>query len=246
MKKGLLLTVMTSTIILVLSSCIFSVNGLNLIKPSSTIIEKEFSQKPFNKLIIQVVGNIKIVQTSDSDSRVVFSVPDNYLDLFALDNNGEELKIKFKKNNTNIFDEKVHITVYTPNINSIVNSGASKTGLDSLVTDKLEIVNSGVGSFSLNNLKADQVNVKCSGVGSIELTGETNTVRLKCSGVGSINASQLIAKSAEVKLSGTGSIKCYSTEEIEGSVSGVGSLQYGGHPKEKDLHSSGVGSISEF
>jgi hypothetical protein len=43
-----------------------------------------------------------------------------------------------------------------------------------------------------------------------------------------------------------GSIKCYASESIEGRVSGVGSLEYGGHPKKKDTHRSGVGSINEI
>ncbi|MBO4896600.1 MAG: DUF2807 domain-containing protein, partial [Prevotella sp.] len=62
----------------------------------------------------------------------------------------------------------------------------------------------------------------------------------------SIEASQLKALNVKASVSGVGSIECYASESIEGRVSGVGSLEYGGHPKKKDTHRSGIGSINEI
>ena len=56
----------------------------------------------------------------------------------------------------------------------------------------------------------------------------------------------LKAKSVKADVSGVGGIRCYASERIDGRVSGVGSLKYGGNPQEKQLKRDGVGGISEI
>ena len=106
--------------------------------------------------------------------------------------------------------------------------------------------NSGVGSFSLDCLNASKVEVSCSGVGSITVSGKAVEAELECSGVGSINAEELKACEVDAKVSGVGSINCYASEAIKGRVSGVGGLNYAGHPEKKDLHHSMTGGIKEI
>ena len=64
--------------------------------------------------------------------------------------------------------------------------------------------------------------------------------------MGSIKASQLKAKSVMADVSGVGGISCHALESIDGRVSGVGSLKYGGSPQNKTLKRTGVGDISEI
>ena len=94
---------------------------------------------------------------------------------------------------------------------------------------------------------ADLINIHNSGAASIEMDSlDTDHLKIINSGVGSIEAGQLKALNVKANVSGVGSIECYASESIEGHVSGVGSLEYGGHPKKKDTHRSGVGSINEI
>ena len=95
----------------------------------------------------------------------------------------------------------------------------------------------------MNKLDTDCLQVVNSGVGSIDVAGIADEVDLRNSGVGSINTQQLKALRAKASVSGVGSIKCYASESIEGRVSGVGSLEYAGHPRQQDNKRSGVGSI---
>ena len=93
----------------------------------------------------------------------------------------------------------------------------------------------------------DLIRLENSGAASINMDSlDTDVIEVFNSGVGSIDASKLKALNVKASVSGVGSIDCYASESINGSVSGVGSLNYDGHPKHKDTHRSGVGSINEL
>jgi hypothetical protein len=182
-----------------------------------------------------------------NQSRVTLSAPENYIDLFNVNNDHGKLEINFAKDNINIDASNITFIVYTPNLHKVKNSGAADIRLDSLTTDELEIDNSGVGAFDLAEIRAREVEVKCSGVGSIKLSGKTEEARYECSGVGSINAVDLKALRVDAVVSGVGGIKCFASDFIKGRVSGVGGLEYAGNPHGAQLDkSSMVGSISEI
>lgn len=233
---------------LLMTSCIdLNMNYGNgrKIKPSTTIVKNEYGQQPFDKVDIGVVANVKFIQT-DNQSRVVLSCPDNYVNLFKFENKGGELEVEFARDNVNIDPAKVDIAIYSPRLRSLENSGMASVEIDRLKTDRLELENSGVGKLYLLGLQVGRLEVECSGVGGIELGGQADEALLECSGVGSIKAGSLKAKTVRANVSGVGGIHCFASEHIEGNVSGVGSLKYGGNPQKKDLNRSGVGNISEI
>ena len=220
--------------------------GSEKIEASDNIVTKEYKLSAFEEVKMSGVGEVFIVQNDEKSGTVELTAPDNYIDLYQFESSNGKLNIGFKKNHININAKHVEIKVYTSDLVKLTNSGASKISLDSLDTDKFEIVNSGVGGLFLNKVIADNVIAKCSGVGSIEINGQTINADLSCSGVGSINAENLKAKNTKGIVSGVGGITCYASESIEGRVSGVGSLNYGGNPKHKNNKRTGVGSINEM
>ena len=201
-------------------------NNTNLIEESDNVVTKEYKLKPFDEVHMRCVGAVEVIQDEKKSSTVVLTAPENYIELYQFENNGNELEINFAKQHINIHTRNVKIKVYTNDLLALKNSGASSIRMDSLDTDRIEIINSGVGSIAIGGL-ADNVTIHNSGVGSI-------------------NAENLKALNVKAKVSGVGSITCYASEKIEGKVTGVGSLKYAGNPKHKDNHRTGVGSISEM
>ena len=201
-------------------------NSTNLIEASDNVVTKEYKLKPFEKVHMRCVGAVELIQDEKKSGTVELTAPENYIELYKFENNGNELEINFAKQHINIHTRNVKIKVYTNDLLALKNSGASSIKMDSLDTDKIEIVNSGVGSITIGGLADD--------------------VTLHNSGVGSINAENLKALNVKANVSGVGSITCYASERIEGKVTGVGSLKYAGNPKHKDNHRTGVGSISEM
>ena len=58
-----------------------------------------------------------------------------------------------------------------------------------------------------------------------------------------IPTSVLIAREADVHISGAGDAAIHATDRLRGRISGVGNLDYYGDPAETDTHVSGMGSI---
>ena len=198
----------------------------NLIEESDNVVTKEYKLKPFEEVHMRCVGAVELIQDEKKSGTVELTAPENYIELYKFENNGNELEINFAKQHINIHTRNVKIKVYTDNLLALKNSGASSIRMDSLDTDRIEIINSGVGSIAISGL--------------------ADNVTLQNSGVGSINAENLKALNVKANVSGVGSITCYASEKIEGKVSGVGSLKYAGNPKHKDNKRTGVGSISEM
>lgn len=234
--------------LMALTGCKIDLNSMDndIIEASDNIVTKEYKLDKFEEVKMTCVGDVQIFQDEKKDGTVELTAPDNYIDLFKIESEGGKLNIGTKKGRINIHVKDLKIKVYTSDLIKITNSGASKISMDSLDTDKLEIVNSGVGGLFINKIIADDVTARCSGVGSIQLSGQSVNAELTCSGVGSINAEELKAQNVIGIVSGVGGITCYAKERIDGKVSGVGSLKYGGNPKTKNTKRTGVGSINEM
>ena len=201
-------------------------DNTNLIEESDNVVTKEYKLKPFEEVHMRCVGAVELIQDEKKSGTVELTAPENYIELYKFESNGNELEINFAKQHINIHTRNVKIKVYTNDLLALKNSGASSIRMDSLDTDRIEIINSGVGSIAISGL--------------------ADNVTLQNSGVGSINAENLKALNVKANVSGVGSITCYASEKIEGKVSGVGSLKYAGNPKHKDNKRTGVGSISEM
>ena len=244
MKTYFLLSLVA--MMLSVSGCRVNINGEGgeMIEPSENIVKVKYPQEAFDKVDNHVVGTIQLVQSDKS--RVTLSAPENYIDLFEFENKDGRLDIRFTKKHVNINTEDVMIIVYTPTLNEVKNSGVADICLDSLTTNEFLVSNSGVGSLQLNQVKAQKIDVSCSGVGSINIDGETGEADYSCSGVGSIKAKDMKAREVRAKVSGVGGIDCYASDYINGRVSGVGGLNYAGHPEKKELHHSMTGGINEI
>lgn len=246
MKQHLFLACLCA---LMLSACRLdsvTINGGQRIEPSSHIVKREYPMKAFHEIDINVIANVKIIQTDDSSSRVVLKAPDNYLELFHFNVIDHELDVRFVRNNVNIEARHVDITIYTPTLQKLENEGVANVETDRLKVNRLSVDNSGVGSMFLSGLDLSQIEVDCSGVGSVELNGTATEAQLECSGVGSIKAAGLKARRVNGEVSGVGGIQCHATEELKAEVSGVGSLRYAGKPERKEIKRSGVGKIEEL
>ena len=225
MKKVLFLMVS----VLVLTSCNIGVGSWGSgehIEPSDETVSETYKLAPFEEVHMNCLGIVELIQSEEKDGTVELSAPENYAELLKFESKGGSLEIDFAKKSINIDAHKIKIKVYTNDLIKIQNSGAAGITMEKLDTDKLKVINNGVGE--------------------IRVAGITDDAELICSGVGSIEAKDLKALNVKATVSGVGSISCYASNSLEGSVSGVGSLKYAGHPKHLEKRRTGVGSISEM
>jgi len=116
------------------------------------------------------------------------------------------------------------LRIILPELNSFSSSGASQV--------KIADANS-------NNLK-----IESTGADSIEAAGKAKSVVISSTGAGSIDTSKLTAEKATVDISGAASVGVYASDQLDVTVSGVGSVSYSGNPKVVNKNISGIGSVN--
>jgi hypothetical protein len=101
----------------------------------------------------------------------------------------------------------------------------------------------GAGETLLRNVSGDRFDVQYRGAGSMAIAGTVRQLNMQAQGVGEVDARKLIAQEANVSFQGIGSVSVYASSKLEASVSGMGELNYYGHPKTVSKSVAGIGSV---
>ncbi|EHP44210.1 hypothetical protein OR16_04512 [Cupriavidus basilensis OR16] len=115
------------------------------------------------------------------------------------------------------------VGIVLPELPSISLSGATKAVLIDLAQPSLE--------------------VEISGAGDVQASGTVDSLTVDISGAGSINAKQLIARVANVRVSGAGAVRAYVRERVRVRVSGAADAKIFGNPTDRNTEVSGVGNV---
>ncbi|HEX3227624.1 MAG TPA: head GIN domain-containing protein [Pyrinomonadaceae bacterium] len=103
----------------------------------------------------------------------------------------------------------------------------------------------GAGDVTIQDAKSDDLRIESMGAASIKAAGKVKNATISSSGAGDIDANRLQAEKARVTVAGAASVSVYATEQLDVSVSGVGSVTYGGNPKTVNKSVSGIGSVNQ-
>jgi len=106
-----------------------------------------------------------------------------------------------------------------------------------------EVQLNGAVTLTASNISGSDLKLESNGTSSINAEGSVTTLEANFSGAGSLGAKTLQTQVAKVSLSGACSADVTVTESLDASISGVGSITYGGNPKTVEKHVSGVGKI---
>lgn len=102
----------------------------------------------------------------------------------------------------------------------------------------------GVGTVEVKDIQGKRLSISLDGVGSMTITGSVDVLELNLSGVGSFNGEQFKTKQATVRNSGVGSAVVNVSENLDATVSGVGSVEYIGSPQVRES-GEGVGTVKK-
>lgn len=103
----------------------------------------------------------------------------------------------------------------------------------------------GAGTMQIERIRAARFTAIFGGAGQLELSGRTRNLVLTLSGAGSADAVNLEAQSVTVVVAGTGTARVTATRALDATVSGTGTILYGGGATVVRTHISGTGSIGK-
>lgn len=135
---------------------------------------------------------------------------------------------------------KIYITAI--NINNLAISGSGSMHVSGIIkTSSLNTQVSGSGSISAT-IQTSELNAAVSGSGSIQAAGNTSTASIAVSGSGRFDGKNLKTRTADVKVSGSGSVSVDADEQLNAASSGSGNIVYSGNAKVNQSK-SGSGRI---
>lgn len=198
----------------------FGCHGIG-VKGNGISKEETRSLSDFNS--VDLGGAYEVEITCGGTPGITIDAESNLLPLIKTDLSGNTLHIY----NTKSINprKKIKVKVTAANIDEVETSGAS--------------------NITVENINNDRIKLDASGAGKIYLSGKTGMLRLSLSGAVKVEAKDLIADNASVEISGASKADVYASTELRADISGVGSLDYYGNPKNVRRSVSGIGSINE-
>ena len=102
----------------------------------------------------------------------------------------------------------------------------------------------GDGNITVTGIDAQRLTVALPGSGNIAASGTTTELDVTINGEGTALLRRLIARDATAALNGDGSIMLTATHSLTATVSGSGTVLYGGNPPQVTQRITGSGTIS--
>jgi hypothetical protein len=118
----------------------------------------------------------------------------------------------------------------TPGIDAMAVSGSGAIRAPRIEREALTLDVSGSGAISVDSTSVGRFATRISGSGGVTIRGDAVEQEIRISGSGNLDARDLTSQKAHVTISGSGNAMVHVEREIEGRISGSGSIIYGGQP----------------
>ncbi|WP_264564095.1 head GIN domain-containing protein [Flavobacterium sp. N3904] len=195
---------------------------------------------------INVSGFFDVVLVSGKEGAISIKGEENLLPYVKVEVDGNVLKIYTEKNVNINTNKEIVLTVPFEQISFVSLSGSGDLkSKNTIVGSKFTAKLSGSGDLTLD-VKTTDFEANLSGSGDVVLTGSSDNFVSKISGSGDVDAADLITKSANLTISGSGDMKVNCSQNLYARVSGSGDIAYKGNPESKDTKVSGSGEISKM
>ncbi|TVQ92652.1 MAG: DUF2807 domain-containing protein [Bacteroidetes bacterium] len=218
-------------------SCTFDTNA---IRGDGNVLTREKNLDSFTE--IDASGVFKIFLLEGENPHIRIETDENIHEYISYEVKRSTLKLKMESNQI-YRPTRLDVYVTVNDLGQIRLSGATSLEADHvLVSPEFSLHLSGAGDIDLE-VETEKLTTHVSGAGSLKIKGYTYMHDITLSGAASLKCVDLITHITHIKLSGAGSANVYASEELNASISGVGSIRYAGEPRSTNISRSGVGSI---
>ena len=178
---------------------------------------------------VEISGNFELTLKKDSVQEINISTPTNLL---------SRVITKVENGVLHIYTEGMFlnratkVTVSYDSIKSLVAKGACKINTENqLIIPEFSLELLGASDANMDMKVAGQLNLDTKGASRVELKGSCKTLKLTGFGASHIEAGEMIAKDADVHVSGATHAKVYASENLNAEAYGASEIDCHGHPK---------------
>jgi len=208
------------------------------------VAKRQLEVESFKGVNMTMAGNVTIEK--GEELKVEVEGQPNILDLINTSVESEVWTIYPTSCVSNYKNFNVYITV--PELTGVTLTGSGTISTSGAFEDDIDILLSGSGKivYAGTSAKASvtlsgsgkiefsgdyaDLTVSDSGSGGVVLLGSTDFLKVTCSGSGGVDAFGMVATTAKVINSGSGSTRVQVIDELEAVLTGSGSIFYKGNP----------------
>jgi hypothetical protein len=140
--------------------------------------------------------------------------------------------------------ERFHVDISLPVLTSLQLNGSVRTEVHgAILTPRFELRVAGSSHVAVDEMTVDEFAAKISGSGQLVAGGSAERLILATNGSANMNLGDLEAASARVSIHGSGRLTLDVSEQLEGSISGSGTIQVKRPPKAMNVSTSGSGRM---
>ncbi|MEA3438741.1 MAG: head GIN domain-containing protein [Chloroflexota bacterium] len=186
------------------------------------------------------VESLEIETDKDYMDRVKTRVDDGVLKIDVIGDWMDRITTFFSRGYES---QRIKYYLKVKNLTGLDISGAAKVEVEPLTTEQLTVRLGGAADIGIDSLEVGNLQVRLPGAGSIKVKGRAGQQEVRVSGAGSYSARKLECQNAIVKITGVGKAIVWAVDELDISLSGVGSVEYYGNPRVKQ-NVSGIGHVT--
>jgi len=193
----------------------------------ASFVDEVRNCEPFHG--VEISGNVELTLNQDSVQQVTVSSPDDFLSKI---NTKVEDGILHIYSDEILMNRTIKVRISADSIRSLVAKGACKITTESpLTVSDLSIELLGASEANMNVKVKGLLNVDVKGASKTELSGTCQTFKVTGLGASEIKAENLIAKNAEVLVSGASNVELYASENLNAEANGASEIDCHGNPK---------------
>jgi hypothetical protein len=231
-----------------------------MITGTGPIVKQEFSLESFNAIADETVIDVEIVK-GDSQ-KVVAEGNENMINFLQLKVVNNKLHVDLVPGCYGLFELKLYVTVPTLKEIDLQSTGnisteafselpslkmkSSSTG--TITTEGTFVVNGDVlleststGNINLN-VNCENIDVNMTSTGSISIEGRCESQEVSISGTGNYDAFDFLSEECTIETSSTGNARVNVSDQLNATISSVGSIYYKGNPRIS-VHDSSIGKL---
>lgn len=231
--------------ILLITACSLNANqdSREVISGSGNVITESREVSGFNGVSHTGIGRVIITQ-GDTESLTI-QADDNLMDYITSEVKNDTLELGFDENVRFDSTSSITFTVGAIGIAEIGSTGTGSIELDELGTKNLHILKTGTGSISIGSLTATDLVVNADGTGKIEIAGTVVEQELDLKGTGNYDAPDLKSQTAQVGVTGTGSVVIWVLDALDVEITGISKVSYYGSPQVTQ-NITGTGTLTRL
>lgn len=195
---------------------------------SGVVAQKSVAVSGFSSVDHSAVGTL-VIEHGAVESLVI-TAEDNILPYVQASVLGGRLKLSIQSGVSLHTTRKIEYLLTVVDIDSVELNGVGDIRCDQLTANRLSLTTTGVGNLDFDNLDVATLNVDLFGVGSIRASGSATSQKVVTEGLDDYHGGELQSETAEVEVSGIGSVTVRVSKSLTAKVTGSGCVYYIGSP----------------